>query len=627
MLGYRAFFEVKPASSEPDLHEMALSQVRSWLNGRRNSLDVDLMGEGITEFNETTRAVLLRRVDDRNADVTTRFRLTEQKPEGLWVTDLLVRTSLREPGWIRLDVHDPQSGAEEDSGVKRWTAVPGIARYLLETVSATDGQLSLTSEPISLGIDDIETYHDILMDEARRSLAVFAGSDRSIDQVAWRGTVSAVFKDAVGQAGVYFLTPELTAEVNRLMPEHQIPAGGFRLAYPGTDPAVHPRSQGSLAIWPRVIQERGEHRVGRRIGWLARERQLAAPIPREVLRVERVMDDFEQERVLTLWVTGQVARPLPASPDVKAAQDLELEKLIRGNSLTPNWEALEFDTPRLTPDLVGVLESLREGVRRLVGETYSLGDGLDYLMLLAEETEEAWKNSRSLERTVDDTRKRLTDTREEVDRLTLLLEEGDEERADVEQRLDGAEDKVRYLQRRLRDANLHADAYAEVPQDQVTKLPSDFEELLLMMGDLTNLRFVGSENSVLELNNSRGRANVAGKAFKGLLALNDFVQSKIEGVFSGSFATYVKNTPEGYRAWSAERQADHESETTGNSKRLSFERTFVVPGVGPVYMESHLKVTKQRSISPRIHYYDASELDRLVYIGYVGPHLALKGAS
>jgi hypothetical protein len=44
---------------------------------------------------------------------------------------------------------------------------------------------------------------------------------------------------------------------------------------------------------------------------------------------------------------------------------------------------------------------------------------------------------------------------------------------------------------------------------------------------------------------------------------------------------------------------------------------------GSAFMGAHFKIAQSATISPRVHYLDATTRTKVVYVGYVGPHLPL----
>jgi hypothetical protein len=44
-------------------------------------------------------------------------------------------------------------------------------------------------------------------------------------------------------------------------------------------------------------------------------------------------------------------------------------------------------------------------------------------------------------------------------------------------------------------------------------------------------------------------------------------------------------------------------------------------------MGAHFKITQHGLISPRMHYHDATVVDGLVYVGYLGRHLPTGSSS
>lgn len=622
MLGYRSIFRVNSVVSGRDLHNEALAQVHSWLRSGPRRLDADAMQEGITYFPNDVRTLLLRR-EAQDGTTTTRFRLSEAKTDGLWITNLQVRTGPREPDSVLVEVTDPRPLDDGDE-FSKWTGVPGLARLILGSVNAVDGNMPLLGEPRLLRIDDLdEVYYPVLLDPERRSIAITAGTEYGTNIDEWRKHVDRLTRDTTGQASVFILDPELTQAVTALMPDHAPPIGGLRVLFPDTDPAVSARLQGNIAIWPRRIEDRGDHRVARHLGWLARHHQARNPLPPGILRAMRVMDDFERNQFISTWTSERPTLPTRVAPEVKARQDNVIETLLR-DSDKQDFEVHQASAAEHLPaDISRVLANLRSAVEEHVGDGFTLEQGLEFIVELVREYEGIETKLKAAVAYGNDATAQVTHLRDELDYAMLLSEELQQDLSELEQRLGDADDRNRYLQRKLAESDPIA-AFSPTPQEDITQLPTDFDELLDLIPRLPNVTFVGDTEVVRALNDLTGRSNTASKAFRVLLCLNDYAQRKLDGTLTGGVVAHLESSTSAY-GWSKNRHAEHESQDVKNQFRS--QRTFAIPDLpdlGPVYMEAHFKISNEGTVAPRVHYFDATHFNGRVYVGYIGRHLRTK---
>lgn len=662
MLGYRSILRAQSVFDGIDLHSEALGQLRRWLRSRRRVIDLDAIRPGFTRIDEASSVALLRR-EGQDGSVTTRFRLAERGEGGLWTSELLVSTSTREPGWILLDIHDPhapQSRGLDHRGrpVQQWTAVPGLAPLLLDVVDASDGEMQLRSSPVLLRNADEDLVYELICDPGRRGLAILAGTVSGADMSGWLNQISGLTSQVIGQAGVYVLDADLTIRVNESLGHHSVPPGGLRTYVPDSDPASVRSARVNWSVSAEALARRPVGSVIRRLGWMARDQLSGATLPRNVVRADRVMDEYERENFLSSLNAnyqplrsarakeGSGSETLPAqkpSFPVEDATHVDRPAAEERVDAAPSDLTVPFPASQsssgMSPgtldddrhEIVSV-QSLRDAIDRVAGPDFSLNDGLAYLVLLSDDYEslqrQAQENMSVTQAFMEELFEELGAIKEQRDWLAAQLDETRREQSEIATLLNDAEDTVRYLRSALAAAGSYEVAYSAVPEEQTTKIPADFDELLDMLHALEGIKFVGDPSATVSLNELSGRDNAVRKAWLVCLVLADYVRARAMGQAPvGGVHAYLRTTPDGFRGWSTKQHAPKESEDVATNPRFRSQRTFVVPGFGDIYMESHFKITQEGLVSPRLHYWDNTSTDGCVYIGHLGPHLDTKSTN
>jgi hypothetical protein len=110
-----------------------------------------------------------------------------------------------------------------------------------------------------------------------------------------------------------------------------------------------------------------------------------------------------------------------------------------------------------------------------------------------------------------------------------------------------------------------------------------------------------------------------------MLALADYAEAKRRGWSGGDFKRWCEAPIDGGRVISAGKVARDESQTVRTNRRMYNQRTLPVPRQvdrsGAVFMGSHIRLGTTATVSPRMHFHDASSINGTIYIGYIGRHL------
>ncbi|MER6681533.1 hypothetical protein [Streptomyces olivaceoviridis] len=182
--------------------------------------------------------------------------------------------------------------------------------------------------------------------------------------------------------------------------------------------------------------------------------------------------------------------------------------------------------------------------------------------------------------------------------------------------------KVRFLQKKLEEAGLHALAHTPPPESE--DQPATFAEILDRMDEFTYLRFTGNPKKTKDLD-AQCIVNWVTVAWDALRTLNDYAAASAAGTTSGDFRHWCDNLPDGsLNRFPSAKVKMKESETVGNNTKWRRQRTFPVPTSvakeGKLFMQAHLRIGGGNTVSPRLYFHDDGAGTGLVYVGYIGEH-------
>ncbi|MGW4321108.1 hypothetical protein ACWEMW_18220 [Streptomyces sp. NPDC004684] len=188
--------------------------------------------------------------------------------------------------------------------------------------------------------------------------------------------------------------------------------------------------------------------------------------------------------------------------------------------------------------------------------------------------------------------------------------------------LQDAHRTVRYLQKQLEEAGLHA--LAHMPPPEPAYRPATFTEILDRISEFKHLRFTGNVKRTKELD-AQCIGNWVTVAWDALHALNDYAAASAAGTAGGDFRHWCDNLPDDCEnPFPSGKVKMKESETVGNNTDWRRQRTFPVPKSvdldGKLFMQAHLRIGGGNTVSPRLYFYDDGPGTGLVYVGYLGPH-------
>ena len=577
-LNYRALMEVRGVDGWLD---EAKSQLGSWLRNKK-SWDVDLTEDG--EYHDDSRYLqLLHHEEGRRRSF--RSRLVEVNTGGTWTTELICVDNVEEESWLRVHV-------ENDQG--RFVDVPWLARHLIETLRLGDGpHLEFGDHARVVGAHQFDELIDLLCDEERHGLVFVAGTTAEEPVGPFVDKVDEWTAQVHGLGQVIVLDPAGTQRLRDEIGGHAVQPWTVRTYFPGVDPASQLDSRRHRFVTPQRLRDTPPRDIARMLGRAARFHIAQHPSPPEVLRVRRSFQRLENRSV----VQSIAPHPIVHEPTAAPAPP------------TPDRDQVTLEMVGTTLGLSKVtVESLRE-----------------ISAVLDRRTAEQ-RHLRRAEDQINSLQARLERAEDKVRDAEFLLDEGQLERAELQEHLEAVASQERWLRNRLRAQGDNEGAFGAAPEGfGRLDYPDSFADLVERLPSLADkgILFTGSEGTAVALDDQDTLQNAVRTAWEALHALSEYVRARSEDECNNGVDHFLKHTPSDYDGFPPGRHSSNE--TSATMKRFGGERVFPVPDTvepsGLATMKAHFKLAQIGMVSPRLYYLDRWTSDQTIYVGYIGPHL------
>ena len=530
-------------------------------------------------------------------------------------------------GRVWLDIHGPDSHG--------WTSTPRLARQLVRALPARDGAHLLNAHPRVVQESDVDKVVAALTDPARRGLAFIAGTAYATRVAPWRDTVESMLDDTEGLANAWVLSPSATDRFNYLVqPAHQVSEGFVRTFLPGVDIGNALDAERHRYLTRRSVEREPSRALRRLFGQRAREQMIATRLPDVLRDLDRILrQEIDSELLDELTATPRepapVVRPQPVPtprpPDV--LDEPEPPTQVTEPQVVPPV-LVEPEPARLAEPVPAVLgQHLASMLHAVLGTEEITLENLGRLEVLARTAQRA-------EATKQRISARLRELQDSVDNAGLERDIAYEElaveqreRAVAEEERAEAERHLRYVRKQLIVAGRADVAWTEPELDVRDIRPDTFVDLLERFVELEHVSFTGDDGVTLDLDKHGNSRSWAGKTWDALLALDDYARVSVTDGFAGDVTAYLADTPAACRTFSGNRHASTESGDVQRNPQLRAPRELPVPAeIDPserAFMGAHFKIAQSATISPRMHYLDATARTQMIYVGYIGPHLPL----
>lgn len=617
-VGYRAILRL---SRDADAVEIAEDQVRSWLKDkiRAGASDVAWDRPGHYQFGPRVELLVVH-AEHETSGRRRLYRLIETNVAGRWGVSLYASSLMTGGGRQQTIVVEVDLiGADRETALSK-VAPPRVVRSILDTVSASDGAVSLTgSAAIIRAGETSEVVQAIVTPDRAASVVVAVSPARDLDNI-WREMLSSLITQSVGVTAAYAVAADAADELSTALPEsHRTRAGEVRTYLPRvdlTDPNDSYRHKWlSLPTLTRSLKGRiVAEPLQRRHGEVARRRFVEAQLPSDVRRTIDVLRRAETgvERAAKVAAAVQqqpVVKPRVPDPTMPIAGSTEAP--ARSDTLLEkSW-----------------IERIAQSFKRWLGiETpeFEQIDALD-AFVAAKVAEVA-----VAEEQLSDAAEREQALQSENDQLRRDLEDHDLDLAIAQEQQLRDQRELTILRRRIAASQHPEDAYVAA-DEEIWHAPASVEELVerLLPGDdghviSGRVVFTGDIDKALEIDRRDATGRYAAAFWQQVRTLHDYAIAR-SGGFNGGVHSYLTDDRTDGIKCPVGQHASKESETVLNNAKWRQERVLPVPvevdPSGKALMEAHFKPTWRDSFAPRMYYVDDVAGTGKIYVGYIGRHL------
>ena len=562
------------------------------------------------------------------ATPTSEARIVEDTPSGTWTSELTVHNSpTGNRGWVWLDIHRPDSHG--------WTATPRLSRQLVRALPAYDGAHLLNAHPRVIQESDVEKVVAALTDPGRRGLAFVAGTAYAARVDPWRDMVESVLDDTEGLANAWVLSPSATDRFNYLVqPAHQVSEGFVRTFLPGVDIGNALDAERHRYLTRRSLEREPSRPLRRLFGQRARAQMLAARLPDVLRDLDRILrQEIDSELLDELTAVPRepapvvTSQPLPAPRPPDVLDEPERMTQVPGPPVVEPELTEPEPQPVAEPEQAVLVQHLATVLHTVLGTAEITLENLAHLEMLARTAQRAEATKQRISARLRELQDSIDNAglERDVAREELAIEQ--RERAVAEEERAEAERHLRYVRKQLVVVGRGDVAWTEPELDVRDIRPDTFVDLIERFVELQHVNFTGDEGVTLDLDKHGNSRSWAGKTWDALLALDDYARISLTEGFAGDVTAYLTDTPATCRSFSGNRHASTESGDVQRNPQFRAPRELPVPAeIDPserVFMGAHFKIAQSATISPRMHYLDATARTQVIYVGYIGPHLPL----
>lgn len=574
----------------------AEAELTSWLASKRWAIDA----ARDCDVDDGKRALQILHHDDGKSK-SLRARLIEREtPTGTYTTELLAHDRRGEGDWVRIHVANDQGG---------FVDVPRVARRLMQALPLSGSTLQFEDRAQVFNVSRTDELLDILCDDERIGLVLVAGTDATsgIPFDSFVQQMNRWTKEVFGLAQVIVLDPTATRSLRDQFDGHAVDPWTIRTYYPGVDPASIVDARRHKILSTARLADEADPKVVRLLGRVARIHASRYPAPAEVIKLRRAFQRLENRLVveaLPLELPPTAALQQTAPPEAELTSTL-VESPDATTAAGPGVAHDRSESSAVVPERDTRPDSVAERLHADLIRALSRLERAEAQLELLQERAEAAEDDLAVAR--------------------RLLEDGQVDRAILQDASESLAARVKWLQSELAQREARDIAYGDTPQRFSGDYPDSFDSLLDRTPELAQLGIVltcsPAEARALDENDTLNSA--VRTTWDALTALADYLRARSDGKGVTSVDRYLRSTPAGYATFPVGKHAYTETGTT--MKRWKDERLFPVPTSvdesGSATMTAHFKLAQIGMVSPRMYYLDRSPLDGKIYVGYIGPHL------
>lgn len=579
---------------------------------------------------------------------------TVTNQEGTYSSKITV-ARLENEAWVKIEVNAPR----EDSAF----ASPLWPRMLIRNcfenkISVYSGSIHnrLTEGFQVRRVDDIgEFIDDVLESEARNTSAIVVGASNFHNfnqQLKW---FEKYVERSVGVSSLWFLDADATEEFNYLVPkEYSVFPSSIRVFQPSLDTTNISDSWRHRYITNRQLLSPRIGYIKNKLYHLSREAALRQPVPKELEEATGILSAHVHNLRLSIGSVS-IPKPKPVVERVGEVQGKTQDLLKKAESLStdrllpdahkadvaialpykvkevepqPQLEEKKEDLPRLevsvssAPSEITFGAKLKESIDVVAGIlglsltnftnaedlVYAIGDFASSAMDRVSELE-AYANELQVEK--EQLKQEVAEEGADYERVFAELDELEHEELRLRK-------ENQYLRFQLQRMRAPSEAYFMPEEEQ----PQSIGEILerLETGAVKNVVFTGDKKDAIVLDERITADSIARFTWQVIKALAEYCQ--LPQNERKSVDRYLKLNS---ALIPARRHARDETHSVKATPEFAKHRRLPVPTTieesGFVDMWAHFKLGSDGGKAPRLHYFDATDIDGKVYIGYIGAHL------
>ncbi|WP_156119384.1 hypothetical protein [Corynebacterium humireducens] len=561
--------------------------------------------------------------------------------------------------WVQFDVHAPHQNSNFHA--------PKIPTLLLEkaekegfSLTSGNGSERFTPAPRRVRADEVGWLLDeVINNKTRQTTALVAGMRTDDNYLRWSETFEKWFSFSKGVATLWLLDGEATVEFNSLVHSgyavYSRAVHSFEPLADTNDPDDAYRHRWFSSH--DLFENRDSKRNQSRLYHLSRRTALKQKSPEAVVRAEKLLnsratqlqvhrgseDSPFRDRIRDLRTTWPTIPAVPSTKDTPAPATESEKKTTEPTAPIQRHTPVLPIRPRPTPpvrprpavepkitkksDAVpekveareeGILATIREFCET-IGLTPSDDQPADDLLL--EVFDRVWKS----ERAVQNAERIIAEKDDEIVQLEadnqILQEAWDEavaETGNLDLTIAESQRRIQHYSLQLQVLQAPQSAYEPPTVD----LPKSMSKVLerLNRKKLQHVVFTGNAKKARDLDNRPNAEAIARVCWDFLITLDDYAKQCRDG-----HTSVEKYITESETLAHPSKFARSESKIVRTTDQYKQARSFKVPSEidqsERIHMWAHYRLAQDGGKAPRLHYYDATQKNGKIYVGYIGEHL------
>lgn len=621
-IGYRAILRL---DQDTDAIRIAETELDSWLRTKLRSASshgtletTAWSGDGLHVLGERSSLRVTSTDGDQDGSRRRKFTLEETGNGGTFEVNVYAIAHAASRGRSQtILIETGRKDTTREDAIFR-VDPPRLVGRILGGVSAWDGVTPVLGEPDLIGRLEAEDVVSYITDPERLiSVVVAVSPDDSLND-KWKRVISSLTRKSVGVSSSFVISTPAASALNDLLPDsHQVEVGRVRTFLPKVDlsdpqDGFRHKILGPATFLRYIDGQQVKGYLPSVHAQLARRRFVDAGLPQDLRRDIALLNAAESQSQIGERVIARVEQNTAAvEPIPEAPRKPRVDKKVAALA-------------------VRLIDKLRPVIKKWLGSDDLHPDHISDLDVFIAQTD---AKAQVLQEELDRQTEARSQLEDDIEKLRRDLENQELELA-IQTEAATTHSRLSYEREQMLKAN-HIYATAALTGADWSS-PSSLEDLvdLITPGSRPpndrhvaheRVKFSGDLEPLIDLGSNDQTGRLAMIAWECIHTLFDYARLKDEDQFDGSFHHYLTGDGgDGYR-YRVGGYAAKESETVANNPAMRRQRTFAVPATvdpsGSCFMEQHFRLETQNQVAPRLYFFDATRIDGMVYIGYIGRHL------